>query len=427
MELYALHRQAVSGDAPTISVSNNQQWNATDRAKYNAWKSKTGLSSTMAMQQYIQEADRQVRVYGTSTVASTTTGPSKNIIQSNNNGAGGAHNSADTSQNGRGYPSQAPPPPPPTSRGLAAIPLLCAAASEQRTSYLRRIQTTSYHNAWWKRQEPLLAPPFTVGAIPEHILLYFATCVESISLYVTYTHVTNEASSTGGYSKNSNNTSATYTNTNNTTVASSSSSSAKTNTNNNTTINSNSTALLPHVVGVTIQSYLWPFHNVLLSTWMTVILIYMITSTSVQCMSTILLGSRRTGMTLHTIYYEQIIFIAQSIYTIMESHQPVSVRCIGLLFLPYTFLLRVLRTINPSLSATPDATMSPPPDTSSTSSSNRNSSLLVTCSVYSLLIGMTWWYWLWLLPCIVIFGIDYVCSILVLGPCFAIIELASQL
>ena len=172
------------------------------------------------------------------------------------------------------------------------------------------------------------------------------------------------------------------------------------------------------------QSYLWPFHNVLLSTWMSVILTYMITSTSIQCMSTILMGSRRTGMTLHTIYSEQIIFIAQSIYTIMESHQPVSVRCIGLLFLPFTLVLRILRTINPSLttsSATPDSMSQLPPDVSS------NSSLLMTCSVYSILIGMTLWYWIWLVPCVVIFGMDYICSILLLGPCFAIIELASQL
>ena len=148
-----------------------------------------------AMQQYIQEADRQVRVYGTSPVTTASS-----AVQSKNINGGGM-NANDTSQNG-GYPQQQqqqepPPPPPPTSRGLAAIPLLCAAASEQRVSYLRRIQTTSYHNAWWKRQEPLLAPPFTVLAIPEHILLFLATSVETISLYVTYTHVTNEASSTG--------------------------------------------------------------------------------------------------------------------------------------------------------------------------------------------------------------------------------------
>jgi acyl-CoA-binding protein len=417
LELYALHRQAVSGDAPTISTNNNQQWNATDRAKYNAWKSKAGLSTMMAMQQYIQEADRQVRVYGTATTAtsgSTSAVQSKNINDASQSGGYTAQ------QQQQSHSNQAPPPP--TSRGLAAIPLLCAAASEQRVSYLRRIQTTSYHNAWWKRQEPLLAPPFTILAIPEHILLYIATIVETISLYVTYTHVTNEATSTNGTGHHN----AAQSNTGSTALASSTKTNS--NTTNGGTINTRATTLIPHIVGVTVQSYLWPFHNVLLSTWMTVILTYMITSTSIQCMSTILLGSRRTGLTLHTIYHEQILFICQSIYTIMESHQPVSVRCIGLLFLPYTFLLRVLRTINPTLATTTTSSPSQPPDTSSASSSvNSNSLLLVSCSAYSILIGMTIWYWLWIVPCLVIFGMDYICSILLLGPCFAIIELASQL
>ena len=420
LELYALHRQAVSGDAPTISAGNNQQWNATDRAKYNAWKSKAGLSTTSAMQQYIQEADRQVRVYGTSPTS---------VQSKNSHGSNDASQEQQQQRHHQSHAHPAPPPPPPTSRGLAAIPLLCAAASEQRISYLRRIQSTSYYNAWWKRQEPLLAPPFTVLAIPEHVLLYIATCVETISLYVTYTPVTNEASSTPG-TGHSKNTSTSTADTNNNTALSSSTKTNTSNTNGRAMNAGNiNTTFIPHVVGVTIQSYLWPFHNVLLSTWMTVILVYMITSTSIQCMSTILLGSRRTGTTLHTIYYEQIIFISQSIYTIMESHQPVSVRCIGLLFLPYTFLLRILRTINPTLtttsSATPESQTQPPTDTSS--SSNSNSSLLVSCSVYSILIGMTMWYWIWLVPCVVIFGMDYICSILLLGPCFATIELASQL
>ena len=250
MELYALHRQAVSGDAPSISTNNvNQQWNATDRAKYNAWKSKTGLSTMNAMQQYIQEADRQVRVYGTSTTTTTTS-----AVQPKNINENGGYNSQQQQQHH--------PPPPPTSRGLAAIPLLCAAASEQRVSYLRRIQTTSYHNAWWKRQEPLLAPPYTILAIPEHILLYIATCVETISLYVTYTHVTNEATT-------STNNSGTYqTNTGSTSTLASSFTKTNTNnpTNNGTMHTATNTTLIPHIVGVTVQSYLWPFHNVLLST-----------------------------------------------------------------------------------------------------------------------------------------------------------------
>ena len=419
LELYALHRQAVSGDAPSINVNTGNNgttgsttMNATDRAKYNAWKSKLGMSTSSAMQQYIQEADRQVRVYGT---APSSTAASKHLQDSIPNG------SATGSSAGTQPPAPHSHPPAPTSRGLAAIPLLCAAASEQRVSYLRRIQTTPYHNAWWKRQEPLLAPPGTIFALPEHVLLIIATGVETISLFVTYRHGINEAASSSATSNAQNGSGTTLTSSNANTNPTNGGQN-KHNHNSNTSTTSNT--LIPHAVGVTVQSALWPLHNVLLSTWMTVILIYMIASTSLQCTSTILLGSRRTGRSLHTIYCEQILFISQSIYTIMESHQPVSVRCIGLLFLPYTFVLRVLRTIHPTL-ATTASTL--PDAASSSSSSSSNSMLLVTCSVYSVLVTMTLWYWLWVIPCIVILGMDYICSILILGPCFGIIELASQL
>ena len=61
MELYALHKQAISGDAPHQMLASATQ---AERSKWNAWKAKRGLSQTEAMRLYLQESDRQIRVYG---------------------------------------------------------------------------------------------------------------------------------------------------------------------------------------------------------------------------------------------------------------------------------------------------------------------------------------------------------------------------
>lgn len=157
LELYALHKQAISGDAPgTFSTQSNAE-----RTKYNAWKSKAGMAKEEAMQAYIQESERQVRVYGV-----TAQTPQNTPALENN----------DTENGGSGQPQQQQP------RGLAAIPLLCAAASESRQAYLRRLANTSAEQAWWKRQEPLCATPGTLWALPETILLAVAALVEYVSI-----------------------------------------------------------------------------------------------------------------------------------------------------------------------------------------------------------------------------------------------------
>ena len=158
LELYALHKQAVSGDAPA-SLSTQT---AAERAKYQSWKSKAGLSPTEAIRLYMQEADRQIRVYG------------GGLTTMNSNGSSG-HSSLPSMSNGGDETSQQP-------RGLAAIPLLCAAASESRPAYLRRLANTRLEQAWWRRQEPLTATPGSLWAIPETILLAVASFLEYVSL-----------------------------------------------------------------------------------------------------------------------------------------------------------------------------------------------------------------------------------------------------
>eukprot|EP00535_Pseudo-nitzschia_heimii_P006778 CAMPEP_0197184654 /NCGR_PEP_ID=MMETSP1423-20130617/10269_1 /TAXON_ID=476441 /ORGANISM="Pseudo-nitzschia heimii, Strain UNC1101" /LENGTH=331 /DNA_ID=CAMNT_0042635525 /DNA_START=172 /DNA_END=1164 /DNA_ORIENTATION=- len=166
LELYAYHKVAVSGDAPS-SISSSA--NAAERAKYQAWRSKSGKSREEAMQMYLQEADRQLRVYGTtaapiphndqSRTPTRTPQTTPNMDNANNT-----------------LPSS------PTPRGLAAIPLLCAAAAETREAYVRRLSQTTLETAWWIRQESLCAPPGSFVSFPEYMLLSAARFLEHITL-----------------------------------------------------------------------------------------------------------------------------------------------------------------------------------------------------------------------------------------------------
>ena len=44
-----------------------------ERAKYQAWRSKSGLSQEESMRLYLQESDRQIRVYGSAANPQTPT------------------------------------------------------------------------------------------------------------------------------------------------------------------------------------------------------------------------------------------------------------------------------------------------------------------------------------------------------------------
>lgn len=96
------------------------------------------------MRLYIQESDRQVRVYG------LTPQTPENTPALEQQGADGANGVA-------GGQQQQP-------RGLAAIPLLCAAASESRQAYLRRLANTRPAQAWWMRQEVRLNCCFGINS-----------------------------------------------------------------------------------------------------------------------------------------------------------------------------------------------------------------------------------------------------------------------
>ena len=156
--MYALHKQAVSGDAPAVMSTQSSG----ERAKFAAWKGKSGLSQPEAMRQYVAESDRQVRVYG------LTPQTPENTPALDRGGQGQLQ--------GQGQSQQ------PQPRGLAAIPLLCAAASESRQAYLRRLANTRIEQAWWSRQEPLCATPGTFLALPETATIKVAALLEYLSL-----------------------------------------------------------------------------------------------------------------------------------------------------------------------------------------------------------------------------------------------------
>lgn len=123
------------------------------------------------MELYLQEADRQVRVYGSASApiphhSQNRTPPNSRTPQS----------TPATDNVNNTLPSS------PTPRGLAAIPLLCAATAESREAYLRRLSQTTLETAWWVRQEPLCAPPGSFASFPEALLLSTARFLEHITL-----------------------------------------------------------------------------------------------------------------------------------------------------------------------------------------------------------------------------------------------------
>jgi len=312
LELYALHKQAASGDAPSrLDVQTSAE-----RAKYAAWRSKSGLSKDEAMRLYVQESDRQVRVYGLTPQTPENTPALEAPLP----------DSAASQQ------QQQP-------RGLAAIPLLCAAASESRQAYLRRLDNTRLEQAWWGRQEPLCATPGTFLALPETVVIKFASVLEYVSL----------------------------------------------------TCETMGVVPLPHAV---VQSFFWPLHNASLALWMGIILVYTAWTAAAELASTVLWGSRRTGLSLPGVWKDQVQFSSQSVHTLTESHQPLSARLVGLALLPYTLVVAL--------------TSGPP--------------VLWASILYCVLMGTTWWYWCLTLP---FFAACFLGAAIVAGNCFALIELAG--
>lgn len=472
LELYSLHKQAVSGDAPTSTNGTNIDVSSpAEKAKYNAWKSKMGIETKEAMRRYIIECDRQIQMYGTQPQHSQSQqlqSQQQLPRSTNSNGAMNAmvgvnnpttnrimhqqqqHHSSGNA-NHRAYQMATATAAATTLRGLAAIPLLCAAASEDRQAYIRRLQNTPRSSAsfysssrkndtstttaalsWWRRQEPLTATPGSIGAIPEHILLFLASFIEYISLSVNaWNHIT----TTGSSDTNSSIDTSTM---NDASPAVDDGDELLSNTNTNQMNNSNSLKNLFMIFmppSAVIQSFFWPLHNCLLATWIEIILLHAIITGAFDCFWTVLWGSKTTGKTLPSVWNQHIrLATIQSMNTITDYHQPLSTRCIGLLLWPSHLLVQTISIITidddqstmngtniPSLNRNTAA-----PSYPSSAAGNSNQVLnanIWTCLFYSTAITFTWWYWIAVVPWITMVALIVI--FWVGGTCFALIELAS--
>lgn len=338
LELYALHKQAVASDAPE-SAQPNKSASPAERAKFNTWKTKRGLTQNQAMTAYILEADRQILVYGT---APSTT-PTNTPEDMNNN----SDNASTTTSSVLLTP-----------RGLAAVPLLCAAASEPRVAYLKRLQNNvaSNETGWWVRQEPLCGDPGTIFALPEVLVLTIAILVERLSLFLL-----------SDYSRNI----------------------------------LDAFFLRPAVI----QSLLWPLHNVLLVAWIMVIFLSTLTGSALFTFKTMLLGSKRTGVALESIFTQEIRPCKRGTGSLCLPHQAATVRFLGLVLYPLGMVCDFA-----------DGVMTKVP-------LGEQTGLVLGSGAYFLASLMLWWYWFVALPWIAIGGIGLSFS---LGWCFGLIELANM-
>ncbi len=339
-----MHKQAVSSDAPTSQSSSSKAKSPAEKAKLNAWRTKRGLSQAQAMTAYILEADRQLLVYGTLD-GNSSNNTAQNIPQE------------DDDQYSRSARSGASGSVLLTPRGLAAIPLLCAAASESRKSYLNRLQSTSQiESGWWTRQEPLCGDPGTILAIPELLVLLLAVFIERASLKIH--------------------------------------------------LNPNTFHFL-HGIGVkpgVVQSLLWPMHNFLLVLWILVIFLSTLAGSTIVTLKTMLLGSKRTGITLESIFSQEIRPCKHGAGSLCENHQTVSVRLLGLALYPLGFLCNFADSVGERIPVNPGA------------------QLFIASGVYVGCGLFFWWYWCLVLPWLATVGLTTAFSI---GWCFGLIELAS--
>jgi len=367
LELYALHKQSVSGDAPT---SDPPSASVADKAKLNAWRSKMGLSQQDAMEAYVVECERQVQLYGTRDDGSRSSadgggsgGAAATSSSQQQQSAGAPAPGASSSQSTPMYHSTTPQNTPAAQnnttddgvllcpRGLAAIPLLCAAASESRSAYLARLQVTHPSNGWWAKQEPLCLEVQNPLSIPEKLIIGIACQIERISLVVSEYMGHGQAVS----------------------------------------------LLSPRVL----QAFLWPVHNVFLSIWILWILICTYLGSMVSMSQTLLFGAKRTNAPLGRLFLEEILPAARAVESLCEQHQTISVRMSGLALMPMMILCDVANGVVGRLG------------------------ILVGSVVFVGMGACGWWYWLCVLPWLAVCAVA-VCLAVMSGWCFGLIELSRN-
>ena len=410
LELYALHKQSVSGDAPPANPPNAT---STELAKLAAWRGKSGLDQAEAMACYIDECkcslpsenhtgltcsirakfpnkqtnslslsfraivltmtyhanerplgNRQLQVYGTRDDTSSSAGRS---------GAAGSHSSQSGGTNSHeashayqqqqqrqrpgtpqqpGTPQNTPHDGEPEvllcPRGLAAIPLLCAAASESKSAYLARLQMTRTENGWWAKQEPLCLESGNLLSLPERGVIFGASQVERLSL------VLGDVLGDDGAVVNAR----------------------------------------------VLQAFLWPVHNCLLAVWIALILTTTIVGSCVMTCRTLLFGAKRTNAPLGRVLLEEIAPTARAIESLCEDHQVISIRVAGLCLLPVMMTCDFVGSVAGRVG-------------------------VLVGSLCFVGVGLSgWWYWALVMPWL---SLCALCLAMMSGWCFGLIEVAASL
>ena len=343
LELYALHKQAVASDAPDESTTTTRTKSQTKVSPAERAK-RNAWSTKRGMSQ--SQAMKAYILEADRQIATYGTAPSAtptNTPQDSNN----SDNASTTTTSVLLTP-----------RGLAAVPLLCAAASESRPAYLARLENSFRSNecGWWSRQEPLCGDPGTVFALPEILVLTIAILVERLSLHLLSDSSKNVL---------------------------------------------DAFRISPAVV----QSLLWPLHNVLLVVWILVIFISTLSGSAILTLKTMLLGSRRTGVTLESIFSQEIKPCKMCAGSLCVPHQTASVRFLGLILYPLGMICDLADHI---------AVKTP---------LGEQTGLSLGAGTYLLVSLMLWWYWFIVLPWVATGG---VCLSFSLGWCFGLMELAKM-
>merc|ERR1712176_389347 len=148
-------------------------------------------------------------------------------------------------------------------------------------------------------------------------------------------------------------------------------------------------------MGSVIQSFLWPTSNVLLATWIVLILMYTLVESNFLIVKSLLLGSKRVGISLPTIFSEEIFNSSNLASSLCLPHQAMSIRLAGLALMPLGTLCDITKII-------------------------LDKSGYVISGIFFVLMNLiTWWFWFCIIPWVAVVG--FVLS-LASGVCFALIE-----
>ena len=346
LELYSLHKQAANGDCdvPMPTTAGNSGDLGKEKAKWNAWKSKSGLSRAESMQRYITECDRQVRIYGSK---GQPIPPSNESSLSTTNSTSNTLTTDDDDDDSKIHTNGSSVP------GINAIPIFAAQASEPLDIYLQRMAITNTSSpTFWGLQTPVCAPPgvsYDSALHPNNVIKMLET------MMITAGRTIEDFSLK---------------------------------------------RIIPLVPPSTIQAFFYPLNVSLLSLYITFIFVVSTSATSVQVLKTVLLGSKATNATLPDLVNYSIIPTSRLSTSLSSSQHSIPIRILSLLLLPLPLTSDILQ------------------------STNKHFGPLFSTGVWLALIGLTWWYWIIVLPWLAIFP-NFFCSV-GLGVCCGLIEFAGK-